>query len=81
MPQNGPWNINLISSADKTYAVRFANTARSKGVRTELQEVIVKGTPYWRVQVTGFSTQGKAKAYADTIKGKLGLEDTWIMRR
>ncbi len=81
VPQNGPWTINLISSPDKSYAVDFSNTARSKGVRTELQEVSLKGTPYWRVQVTGFSTQGEAKAYADNVKDKLGLTATWIMKR
>jgi hypothetical protein len=80
-PRNRPWNINLISSPDKAYAVRFSNTAQSRGISTELQEATVNGTPYWRVQVTGFSTRDEAQAYADSIKGKLGLKDTWIMRR
>lgn len=79
-PLNRPWTINLISSPDKTYAVRFSDSAQSKGISTKLQEVTVKGTRYWRVQINGFSTQDEAKAYADTIKGKLGLKDTWIMR-
>ncbi len=81
VPQSGPWTINLISSPDKAYAVSFSDTVRSKGIRTELQEVSVKGTPYWRVQVTGFSTQGEAKAAADTVKDKLGLTDIWVMKR
>lgn len=81
VPQNGPWTINLISSPDKAYADRFSDTAKSKGIRTELQKIEVKGTPYWRVQVTGFATQGEAKATADTVKDKLGLTDIWIMKR
>ncbi len=81
VPQNRPWNINLISSPDKAYAIRFSNKARSRGIDTQLQEVKVKGTTYWRVQVTGFSTQTEAKAYAGTVKDKLGLKDIWIMKR
>jgi len=81
VPQNRPWNINLISSPDKAYAIRFSNKARSRGIGTQLQEVKVKGTTYWRVQVTGFSTQTEAKAYAGTVKDKLGLKDIWIMKR
>jgi len=81
VPQNGPWAINLISSPDKAYAVSFSDTARSRGISTELQEVSVKGTPYWRVQVTGFSTQAEANASADSIKDQLGLTDIWVLKR
>jgi len=79
--QNGPWTINLISSPDKAYAVSFSDSARSKGISTELQEVSVKGTPYWRVQVTGFSTQAAANDSADSIKDQLGLTDIWVLKR
>jgi TolA-binding protein len=81
VPQNRPWTINLISSPDKAYAVSFSDTAQSRGISTELQEVSVKGTPYWRVQLTGFSTQDEAKTAADSVKDKLGLTDIWIMKR
>jgi len=80
-PQNRPWTINLISSPDKTYAVSFSDTAQSRGISTELQETSVKGTPYWRVQVTGFSSQDEARTAANTVKDKLGLTDIWIMKR
>ncbi len=79
--KNRTWTINLISSPDKAYAVSFSDTAQSRGISTELQEVSVKGTPYWRVQVTGFSTQDEAKIAADTVKDKLGMADIWIMKR
>jgi hypothetical protein len=81
VPQNRPWTINLISSPDKTYAVSFSDKAQSRGISTELQEASVKGTPYWRVQITGFSTQDEAITAADTVKDKLGLTDIWIMKR
>jgi len=41
----------------------------------------VKGTRYWRVQITGFSTADDAKTYANTAKEQLGLKDAWIMKR
>jgi hypothetical protein len=76
------WKINLISSPEKAKVVSFSNRARSKGIRTEMEEASVKGTQYWRVQVTGFATHGEAKAYADTvIKEQLGIKDTWILKR
>tara|TARA_B110000503_G_scaffold38832_1_gene63877 strand:+ start:1134 stop:2153 length:1020 start_codon:yes stop_codon:yes gene_type:complete len=75
----GPWTINLISSPDKAYAARFADRANSKGIRTAMQEVTVKGILYWRVQILGFSTKAEARAYSETAKEKLGLKDTWIM--
>jgi hypothetical protein len=78
---DGPWTINLISSTDKAYAARFADRANSIGISTTMQEVSVKGTLYWRVQITGFSTRAEARVYSDTAKDKLGLKDTWIMQR
>jgi hypothetical protein len=41
----------------------------------------VKGTTYWRVQIPGFSTQGEAKTYANTIRYRFGFKEPWIMRR
>lgn len=78
---NGPWVINLVSSSIKTDADRLAQKARSMGIQTEQQQVIVKGKQYWRVQITGFSTEEAASAYAYNAKEKLGLQDVWIMKR
>ena len=78
---DGPWKINLISSPAQADAMRFAQRAKDRGVSTKLQEVTVKGTPYWRVQVTGFASREEATAYSEIVKDKLGLNDTWIMKR
>ena len=78
---NGPWVINLVSTSSKIDAERLAKKALSKNIQTELQQTTVKGTKYWRVQITGFPTADDAKIYAVTAKKQLGLNDTWIMKR
>jgi hypothetical protein len=76
-----PWVINLISSPNKTAAERFAAKAKSRDIATVMQQVTVKGTQYWRVQITGFSSREEAKVYARTALEKLGLKDVWITKR
>jgi len=79
--KNGPWIINLVSTSRKADADRLSKKALSKDIPTEQQQITVKGTQYWRVQITGFSTADDARAYADTAREKLGLKDAWIMKR
>jgi hypothetical protein len=79
--KGGAWVINLTSSPSQVDADRFAAKAQSMGIETQQQQVTVKGTQYWRVQTTGFSTVDEAQAYAGTVREKLGLKDTWITRR
>lgn len=76
--RGGAWNINLISSPKKEDAVNFANRAKSRGISTELRQVSVRGTPYWRVLISGFATYDEAVAHSDSVKQALGLRDTWI---
>jgi hypothetical protein len=78
--KHGPWAINLISTTSKDEAERFAEKAWSMDLQTELQQVTLKGTPYWRVQITGFSTAEDASVYAETAKERLGLKDVWILK-
>ena len=79
--KDGPWVINLVSTSRKADADRLTKKALSKDIPTEQQQITVKGTQYWRVQITGFSTPGDARAYAATAKKQLGLKDAWIMKR
>lgn len=72
------WKINLISSPSREDAIHFANRAKSRGVATEVEQVSVRGTPYWRVQISGFATHDEALAHSNSIKETLGLRDTWI---
>jgi uncharacterized coiled-coil DUF342 family protein len=79
--EEGPWKINLISSPSREEATHFSNRAKSKGVKTQLQEVSVRGTPYWRVQIIGFANYDEALAHSDSVKATLGLKETWIFKR
>ncbi|MGB5472227.1 MAG: SPOR domain-containing protein [Gammaproteobacteria bacterium] len=74
------WTINLVSSTNKADADHFAETARSKDIETVQQQVTVKGIQYWRVQITGFSTQEEAREAAGLAIQMLGLKDYWIMK-
>jgi|GEM_PF-3164755 len=76
-----PWVINLTSSPSKADAERFAAKAKSRNIATAMQQVTVKGTQYWRVQITGFASREEAKVYARTAREKLGLKDVWITKR
>ncbi len=72
------WKINLISSPSREDAMHFANKAKSRGVITEVEQVSVRGTRYWRVQISGFATYDEALEHSNSIKTSLGLRDTWI---
>ena len=78
---NGPWVINLASLPHKVDAERFMKRAQSRGIAAKLYQVTVKGTDYWRVQVSGFSTAAEAKSEASLIKEKLGLKDAWVAKQ
>jgi hypothetical protein len=80
-PGQGPWVINLASIQDKDAADRFAARAKSKGITVEQNNVIFKGRKFWRIQVTGFLTSNEANAYAASTRKKLGLKETWVMKR
>jgi SPOR domain len=79
--KGGPWVINLASSPNQADADRFAAKARSRGIETQMQQVIVKGEQYWRVQTSGFSTMHEAQAYAGALRETLGLKEVWITTR
>jgi len=79
--EKGPWVINLVSTSSKAEADRLSKMALSKEIQTEQQQITVKGTQFWRVQITGFSTRDNARAYADTAKQTLGLNEVWILKR
>jgi cell division septation protein DedD len=78
---NGPWVINLVSIPNKIDAERFMEKAQSRGVAAGLYQVTVKGTDYWRVQVSGFSSAAEAKSEARQVKEKLGIKDVWVAKQ
>jgi len=80
-PRQRPWVINLASIQDKEAADRFAARARSRGITVEQNSMTFKGKEFWRIQITGFLTANDARTYAASAKEKLGLKETWVMKR
>lgn len=78
---SGPWVINLASIRDKADADRFAARIESKGVRVQLRRALVRGTEFWRLQITGFPTEREARHRAASVSESLGLTDVWITKR
>lgn len=79
--KRGRWVINLASIQDKDAANRFAENAKTRGIAVEQSSVTFKGRKFWRIQIAGFSSAEDARVFADHAKQKLGLKDTWVMRR
>lgn len=78
---SGSWFINLVSLQGRVDAEKFAAKANSKGVATEINQVVVRGKTYWRVQVPGFSSADEARTNIEEIEKKLRLKDVWIVKR
>jgi hypothetical protein len=78
--RRGPWVINLLSSRNQDAVNRFSANARAKDIPVTQTMAQVKGTQYWRAQLTGFATANEAKSYAEPVKRPLGLKEVWIFR-
>ena len=77
-PNQTTWVINLMSSSDRADVDALAAKAESLNIMTVAEKVVVSGTQYWRLQVTGFSSLSEAKENAQMIKAALGLDNVWI---
>jgi cell division septation protein DedD len=75
------WVINLVSLQGRVDAEKFAAKAISKGVATEIDQVVVRGKTYWRVQVPGFSSADEARTNINEVEEKLGLKNVWVVKR
>lgn len=77
----GKWVINLLSSTSRDDAVRLADKAIAKNIAVEINKAVLNGNEYWRLQITGFPNEGKARAYAGSVKQELEINDVWIFRQ
>jgi cell division septation protein DedD len=78
---DGPWVLNLVSLFDQAAANDFVGKARSSGIPVEQNQMLVKGKPVWRLQVSGFASREAARRYAEANKNKLGVKNVWIFKR
>ncbi|MGZ8195878.1 MAG: SPOR domain-containing protein [Methylosarcina sp.] len=72
------WFVNLLSFRQRGDAEQQAFEFMKKGIRTEIIEVEVNKTTWYRLRVGGFTRQEQAAAYAEKIKKPLQLNSIWI---
>lgn len=72
------WFVNLISFRQRSDAEQQALQLIKKGVRTEILEVEVNQSKWYRLRVGGFTRQEQAAAYAEKIKTPLQLDSIWV---
>lgn len=77
----GRWVINLITVSRANYAARLSAKYRAKGVETEQLEFSRGGKRLYSLRISGFPTKAAAEDYADEVRPKLGLQETWVTPR
>jgi hypothetical protein len=80
-PRNGSWVINLASYTNHRIARDKLAEFVAAGVPAEQVEAQVHGATVYRLRVAGFASYRTASAEAESIRARLGLQDTWIARR
>ncbi len=75
------WVINLLSSTDRADPDQLAARASSLNITTVIEEAVINGTHYWRLQVTGFESQSSANECAANVKQLLGIDEVWIFMK
>ena len=78
---DGDWFINLASYVSESIAARKLADFKRKGVNAEQSVATVNGRTIYRVRIAGFDTRKSAVERAETVRGQLGLKETWISRR
>jgi len=80
-PPAGPWRINLLSSPARDDVTRLASKAARRDIKTHIEQTELKGRTWWRLQITGFSSQSEAATAAEPVKKALGIADVWILKQ
>ncbi|MDT8406721.1 MAG: SPOR domain-containing protein [Methylococcales bacterium] len=74
------WVVHLVSFRQAWYAQRKAAEFQRLGIPVTVNKVTVKGAPWHRLSVPGFSNKNQANAYAERLKQQLQLQSVWISR-
>ncbi|MDX8389992.1 MAG: SPOR domain-containing protein [Mariprofundaceae bacterium] len=75
----GNWVINVASFADMKPANQEVKRLRAQNIQAELQKILIKNKPWYRVVITGFSSKSDANTYNKALKKKSGLKG-WVGR-
>ena len=80
-PETGDWVVNVASSSREGPIKALQHKLRQQDIRTELQRMDVQGKPRYRLRVTGFSSGGEARRYANRLQQHADLKGAWASKR
>ena len=78
--RRGGWALNVASYADTASAEKQAEQLRGAGYAGAVQSATVNGKVWYRVQVIGYPSQQAARAAAQELQAKLGLQGVWVVK-
>lgn len=73
----GPWVVNLVSTPSEKEARALSARLQRSGISPSIRQVNIKGKTWYRLHVDGFANAAAAKRYADSVRGKPGLDQAW----
>lgn len=80
-PTGGNWALNIASYSESAVAEREAERLRAAGYGgARVQTASINGKTWHRVQLSGFASEGAARAAATELKGRLGLQNIWVLK-
>ena len=80
VPEGGPWALSVASFQDVGAAESQAQRLNGAGFGAQVVPVTVKGKPWYRVMIPGFSSAGAARQQAARIESELGMKGAWVFR-
>ena len=72
------WVIVIASVATRAAADKALKGLKANGINAEVNPTTVKGRPWYRIRISGFSSRQKANAKKAELAKQHGIKDTWI---
>jgi len=72
----GKWAVNMTSYESQKEAEQEVGNFRNRGIKANYIRILIKGKPWYRLRVTGFSTEHDAVAYEKYLKDFQDI-DAW----
>lgn len=72
------FSVVVKSFTSRTEAEQLARELETQDIRATVATTTVSGTPWYRVQITGFKNRKAAQQYADSIRETHGFTDAWL---
>ena len=80
LASSADWSVNLLALREQKQAKNKAAEFAKKGIPVDVVEVVVNKQPWYRLRVSGFSSQNEAVAYSGRAKKTLNLNSVWVTK-